>query len=243
MFEGHELFDRVRDCINNRESGKLHAAIRCLLGPKNELGDKIQQHFGIRPDARLDDDLKLLQKNAMNMKKDPAVNRTFELFMGALALIALCYLWDSSSRRRGSLTGSGTTLDKVAGSEPEPPRIKTLSICLVMPLAKVGSIAGVDPLPAAEVERLVDGANFFRCVEKREAEEDENLLLHLSDAAPDRAANPNIYLRLDFSGGEELLEANTQYALKRRLTGAEPATVGRQAMLDSLEGLKKFNRI
>ena len=258
MSSSVETYARVARHIDGRPFGLLFSAIACLVSPDESLARHIAENFGIQPNASFESDLLLIEKyqisaiqdirNALTtlpiiewgmdrvMKKITDRNRTTIIVLAALAFVALWYL---ESRRSES-----GQVDPDSGAKPPKlnPMPENLSICLLLPHQKVPNLRANEQLSIADVEHLIEAATYFQCSSRDNGEALERKL-DLSDAPPVASANPNVFLRIDLIGSGELRNANTQFALKRRLTGAQGATLGRRSVINSFNGLETFNRI
>ena len=127
-----------------------------------------------------------------------------------------------------------------------PPPPIPASLCLVVP-ANIASTLETNSrlLNASRVRDILDNTAYFLCTTPEEANLNEQDLEFTEEAEailPD--SQREVYLRIDINeGGENLLNKTSRYGLKSNLSANARFILQKQACLEDLSGLEKFNRV
>jgi hypothetical protein len=126
-------------------------------------------------------------------------------------------------------------------SPPLPP--KTAALCLVVSASEVSNIKTNSVIIRNDIERLIDAASYFLCVETEELNLKENHLELLTDKPIPLDGEQEVYMRIDIDNGQEIISKKNPYFLKRDLPPEAKGIIQELAVLGSLKGLETFNRI
>jgi hypothetical protein len=117
---------------------------------------------------------------------------------------------------------------------------KNASLCLVVAASEVSHIQVNSVVIRSDIEKLIDGASYFLCVETEELQ--QNYLDYTDQPIPS-AGEQEVYMRIDIAKGQAILGKKSPYVLKRDLPPEAQGTIKELAVLGSLKGLETFNRI
>jgi hypothetical protein len=122
-----------------------------------------------------------------------------------------------------------------------PPPIPA-ALCLIIP-ARMASVLQIGScLCASDVEDLIDQASYFLCTEAGTTQfYEQRLELTDEEILPD--SQREVYIRFNFSNGQDLIDQKTRYALKVHLPANANFVIKKRACLKSLSKVEAFNRI
>ena len=117
---------------------------------------------------------------------------------------------------------------------------KNASLCLVVAASEVSHIQVNSVVIRSDIEKLIDGASYFLCVETEELQQNH---LDYTDQPIPSTGEQEVYMRIDIAKGQAILGKKSPYVLKRDLPPEAQGTIKELAVLGSLKGLETFNRI
>jgi hypothetical protein len=251
---------RERICESS-PSGRLYRAIGAVA--RNlELAEQVCQHFEITENMNYADEMRLSAelldnyplRKSVTQELTQAKDRIIE-FLGlkdpgadpqrvVRAAVMLIGLWTTQQRSAAVKQADRIAPIPIAAlapqtqsrtASPQPSPQQPVVLTLVVPSRQLSSFAGELPfeLPVEDVVRLVGEAIYFRAASQVETDQAEQGL-GLENRSPARDQQQDVYLRLRVAPGAALLDADTPYALKKRLRDSQPApriTLERRSIL------------
>lgn len=159
---------------------------------------------------------------------------------GALILVGLvaCLKFLEDQQKKGA---ESSERDGGTGLSPSTHRQVPVSLYLVVPshiVAKDTNIERDKTIEKETLERLIDYASYFLCVEPNVNEHEQRLAN--TEELPD--SQQEVYVRIDISDGEEMLDKRVPYALKSNLKPGAIFTIRKISLLRDLSDLDQFNR-
>jgi hypothetical protein len=199
------------------------------------------------------------QKNWLTKKMDDTLRNNFNnsdmatvawlVFIGSLLVgAAVCIQYTNKKSNARNRRGNGRNLqpDSLWQLSPEP---ITAALCLVVPASVFIDLRDKHPngftnncLDTSDLKMLIDNASYFLCTDVNKVASKEQFLEMTSEEIPSNS-NREVYIRVDINPGQEMIDKESPYILKRNLPNYGQRIIQKYACLRNLSGLENFNRI
>lgn len=137
--------------------------------------------------------------------------------------------------------------DRPSPFNPLPPKPvpRTVALCLIVSASVVENVIENSTINVSDIETLIESSSYFLCTSIEDANTTQQLLELTNEDIINLSEQREVYIRINISGGEEMIGKKVKYSLKRNLPNNGQGTVTKLACLKylSVSGLEKFNRI
>jgi hypothetical protein len=261
-----DVFDQVYPHIVNQKNGVLYKVIHILLESEQSKSkaDELCTCFGIKDDASLEDDrdyidflipqpklfLHPFNDNLLQNVINPDMVKVAWIVIIACILVgvAVCIQYRNRKSNARNLRGNARNLkpDSLPSLPPEP---ITAALCLVVPASVFIDLRDKHPngftdnsLETSDLKTLIDNASYFLCTDVNNASSKEQFLEMTNEDIPTNS-NREVYIRIYINQGQEMIDKESPYILKRNLPNYGQRIIQKYACLRNLSGLENFNRI
>lgn len=172
------------------------------------------------------------------------------VFIGSLLVgAAVCIQYINRKSNARNLRGNARNLkpDSLPSLPPEP---ITAALCLVVPASVIIDLRDKRPnsftdnsLEFSDLKTLIDNASYFLCTDVENAASKELVLEMATNEDIPTNSNREVYIRIHINQGQEMIDKESPYILKRNLPNDGQRIIQKYACLRNLSGLENFNRI
>lgn len=170
------------------------------------------------------------------------------VFIGSL-FVGLLYCKKYVNNRKQNSRSNARKLKPDSLSSPQPLSPITAALCLIVPASVIIDLKDKHPnslidnrLNPSDLKMLIDSASYFLCTTTEKADSKEQLLEITNEDIP-LNSNREVYMRIHIEQGQEMINKESPYILKRNLPLHGQRILQRYACLKNLSGLEKFNRV
>ena len=109
----------------------------------------------------------------------------------------------------------------------------------------INNIKKDDSIHVSQIQELIDSNLYFLCTTPEDADEKQQLLEFTEEEISNVSEQTEVYVRIDFSDGEEMIGKKVPYLLKRKLPKNENFVFTKLACLKylSTSGLENFKDV
>lgn len=190
---------------------------------------------------------KMQDTTLKNLNNPDMVAVAWLVFIGIILVGAgVCIQYRNN--RKPNLRGNARNLqpDSLQVLSPEP---ITAALCLVVPASVIIDLKDKHPngftdnrLETSDLKTLIDNASYFLCTDVENAASKEQFLEMTNEDIPTNS-NREVYMRIYINQGQEMIDKESPYILKRNLPNYGQRIIQKYACLRNLSGLENFNRI
>ncbi|MEG3872732.1 hypothetical protein [Microcoleus sp. Z1_B5] len=183
-----------------------------------------------------------------NLNNPDMVTVAWLVFIGSILVGAgVCIQYRNN--RKQNLRGNARNLQPDSLPSP-PPEPITAALCLVVPASVFIDLRDKRPngftnncLDTSDLKTLIDNASYFLCTDVENAASKEQFLEMATNEDIPTNSNREVYIRIDINQGQEMIDKESPYILKRNLPNYGQRIIQQYACLRNLSGLENFNRI
>jgi hypothetical protein len=264
-----DVWELVYPKVANENKGVLYKVIHILLESEKSRADEICTATGINKNASLNDDESIAGAQLLMEKPNPlnqllkqrnwltkkmhytTLNNLNNPDMGTVAwlvFIGSLLVGAAVCIQYRNIRGNARNLqpDSLRSLSPEP---ITAALCLVVPASVFIDLRDKHPngftnnrLETSDLKMLIDNASYFLCTDVNNAGSKEQFLEMTTEEIPTNS-NREVYIRIDINQGQEMIDKESPYILKRNLPNYGQRIIQKYACLRNLSGLENFNRI
>ncbi|MEG3905456.1 hypothetical protein QUB19_23965 [Microcoleus sp. B4-C5] len=267
-----DVWELVYPQVANENKGVLYKVIHILLEAEKSTADDICTATGINKNASLNDDERIagdqllmekpntfdhyFKQNWLNQRmtklnhpNNPDMQTVVWLvFIGSL-LVGVFACIQYRNNRKQNLRGNARNRQPDSLPSP-PPEPITAALCLVVPASVIIDLRDKRPnsftdnsLEFSDLKTLIDNASYFLCTDVENAASKELVLEMATNEDIPTNSNREVYIRIDINQGQEMIDKESPYILKRNLPNYGQRIIQKYACLRNLSGLENFNRI
>ena len=184
-----------------------------------------------------------------NLNNPDMVTVAWLVFIGSILVgagVCIQYINRKSNARNRRGNGRNRQPDSLPSPPPEP---ITAALCLVVPASVIIDLRDKRPnsftdnsLEFSDLKTLIDNASYFLCTDVENAASKEQFLEMTHEDIPTNS-NREVYIRIHINQGQEMIDKESPYILKRNLPNYGQRIIQKYACLRNLSGLENFNRI
>jgi hypothetical protein len=183
-----------------------------------------------------------------NLNNPDMVTVAWLVFIGSILVgVGVCIQYRNN--RKQNLRGNARNVQP--DSLPSPPREPiSAALCLVVPASVIIDLRDKHPngltdnsLEFSDLKTLIDNASYFLCTDVENAASKEQFLEMTNNEDIPTNSNREVYIRIDINHGQEMIDKESPYILKRNLPNYGQRIIQKYACLRNLSGLENFNRI
>lgn len=260
-----DVFDQVYPQIVNQKNGVLYKVIHILLESEQSKSkaDELCTCFGIKDDASLDDDrdyidflipqpklfLHPFNDNLLQNVINPDMVKVAWIVIIACILVGVAVCIQYIRKPKQEPTGNARN-QKPDSLQVLPPEPITAALCLVVPASVIIDLKDKHPngftdnrLETSDLKTLIDNASYFLCTDVNKANSKEQFLEIMPNEDIPTNSNREVYIRIHINQGQEMIDKESPYILKRNLPNYGQRIIQKYACLRNLSGLENFNRI
>ena len=264
-----DVWELVYPKVANENKGVLYKVIHILLEAEKSTAYEICTATGINKNASLNDDESIAGDQLLMEKPNPlnqllkqrnwltkkmhytTLNNLNNPDMGTVAwlvFIGSLLVGAAVCIQYRNIRGNARNLqpDSLRSLSPEP---ITAALCLVVPASVFIDLRDKHPngftnnrLETSDLKMLIDNASYFLCTDVNNAGSKEQFLEMTTEEIPTNS-NREVYIRIDINQGQEMIDKESPYILKRNLPNYGQRIIQKYACLRNLSGLENFNRI
>lgn len=250
----NSVFQEIQHEIKSKKRGVLFTVIHIICGEEKSKSQYCCQYYQIDDKSNLNDDYSIskdiikglypnpsskIKSNNMWTKILSLINELFtsnfiSYFDSYTNFIAKCRKKEQNKEQ----------FDKVY--EIPPSKSKTLqlaALCLVVQASVVKNIKKGDSINVSQIEEFIDSTLYFLCTTPERANEIQQLLEFTEEENSNVSEQTEVYVRIDFYDGEEVIGKKVPYMIKRNLSENDNFVVEELACLKYLSNLENFNRV
>jgi hypothetical protein len=193
---------------------------------------------------------KMQDTTLKNLNNPDMVTVAWLVFIGSLLVgAAVCIQYINRKSNARNLRGNARNLqpDSLPSLHPEP---ITAALCLVVPASVFIDLRDKHPngftdnsLETSDLKMLIDNASYFICTDVNKANSKEQFLEIMPNEDIPTNSNREVYIRIHINQGQEMIDKESPYILKRNLPNYGQRIIQKYACLRNLSGLENFNRI
>ncbi|MBD1813488.1 hypothetical protein NDA07_00490 [Microcoleus vaginatus DQ-U2] len=185
-----------------------------------------------------------------NLNNPDMVTVAWLVFIGSILVgagVCIQYINRKSNARNRRGNGRNLQPDSLRQLSPEP---ITAALCLVVPASVFIDLRDKRPngftnncLDTSDLKTFIDNASYFLCTDVENAASKEQFLEMAKNEDIPTNSNREVYIRIDINQGQEMIDKESPYILKRNLPNYGQRIIQKYACLRNLSGLENFNRI
>lgn len=258
-----DVFYRVYPQIENHTEGVLYKVIHKLLEGEESTADEICTSCGIKDNASLDDDRDrinfVIPQHSLylhpfnngnflqNVINPDMVKVAWIVIIGCIIVgAAVCIQYINNRKQKPR--GNARKLQPDSLSSQHLPPV-TAALCLVVPASvlidlihKNQNALEDNRINTSDLKMLIDNASYFLCTTVEEANSKERHLKRTEEEIPVNSSR-EVYIRIHIESGQEIINKESPYILKRNLPEYGQRIIQERACLSNLSGLENFNRV
>jgi hypothetical protein len=252
-----QIFEQVYPHIEGHKIGTLRTVIYLILD--NHQAEELCQKYGIQENASLDKDLDLSDDiiYAVSINKQKPVKENWlartggetvknfsrpfrKLFdnhkdkMEFIVVAAVILIGAYVSQKLLSKPRKSNTTSPALPRQPIP-----AAICLAVPASVVYGLTVGKRINREKIIELIEAAPEFLCIK---AEEANRQVIDTIDQEISPDSQLKFYIRIDIPNGQDIINAETKYVIKRDILHTEGKIIQLGRLRDA-SILKTFNRI
>lgn len=248
----NQVFEQVYPHIEGHKIGTLRTVIYLILN--NPQAEELCQKYGIQENSSLDKDLDLSDDiiYAVSINKEnwfarrggetvKNVSRPFRKLvdnhkdkMEFIVVAAVILIGAYISQKLLSKSRKSNTTSPALPSQPIP-----AAICLAVPASVVYGLTVGKRINREKIIELIEAAPEFLCIK---AEEANRQVIDTIDQEISPDSQLKFYIRIDIPNGQDIINAETKYVIKRDILHTEGKIIQLGRLRDA-SILKTFNRI